>query len=309
MKKYTIIFLLLAYPFALQAITMVPNPKSESEKPTDSIAIERVEGEIIYRVSVEKAYSRIYVEVAVENLSKNIVEVSSDLIHASEAKYALRYIPLDEMLDAYKERIDMAKLRYQNKEQYALANKTYTGTSTTQYNPYLNSYSTKTTVNANPNLGASLGMAVAAAQTRNEIEDAQKQAQTLINLSLAPTKLTPETICKGVVVFERKGEKGAVRIDIANGDKLLSFNFSDPPYMGVAESNNMNLANLNPRGSLALAGIKHSDTVISINGVPIKSNNELLMEARKYKVGEIVQVEFKRRMKIQTVLVTLVGPQ
>jgi len=88
---------------------------------------------------------------------------------------------------------------------------------------------------------------------------------------------------------------------------MISFNFGDPPFFGLKESDSPIISSLDSQGSLMLAGLKNRDKVISIDGVAVSSTQELVSVGRKYSIGQTVTVEFERNNKLQSVPVKLVG--
>ena len=110
---------------------------------------------------------------------------------------------------------------------------------------------------------------------------------------------------KGTLFLKEKPLVSDYRADLVIGDKIISFNFKDAPYFGIDYSDSDTISELDPDGSLAKAGLKKGDKVISIDGKPVSSLNEFLTIGRLLEIGQTVKVEYQRHGKTKTVPMTI----
>ena len=79
--------------------------------------------------------------------------------------------------------------------------------------------------------------------------------------------------------------------------------------LGLPDTNGGFLGNIEPNSPAAKSGLKESDVVRSINGVPTKDDKEVVAAIKKAKVGDKLQVEILRNAKEKKTIEVTVGDE
>jgi serine protease Do len=92
---------------------------------------------------------------------------------------------------------------------------------------------------------------------------------------------------------------------VVRGSIGVYFNKDDNPAVQRIYGTGVTISQVAPNGPAASAGLKENDTIVSVDGKPIHSGDELVSDIVDRKPGSKVQVRYRRNEKEQTAQVTV----
>lgn len=92
-----------------------------------------------------------------------------------------------------------------------------------------------------------------------------------------------------------------------SGVGFVDLNPSLAKRFGVSETYGAIVVSLNPQGPAAIAGVKHGDIILAVNGKEVKNARELSLIIAGARVGEKLSFSLSRRGKRMTIVFTAVN--